>query len=134
MAYTKEQKKEYFKNLRARWQACKIASEQDENAKAKWQAVHEQAGGKISYTSFYFTLLDMKRAGFEGLPYIDTKTFNGWKQAGFIVKKGETAKIEGVAWLEVGASKDDKGEENDDGFLMPKAYKLFHRSQVEAIQ
>ena len=58
--YTKEQKQEYFKGLRERWQKCKEASEQDEDARAKWQAVNEQAGGKLSYTGFYFTLMDIQ--------------------------------------------------------------------------
>ena len=124
--YTKEEKQAYFKTLRERWAACKVASEQDEDAKKKWQAVNEQAGGKLSYTGFYFTLQDMRAQGLEGLPYIDTKTFDGWKAAGFKVSKGQHSTISGITWLEVG--KDD-----EDGYLLPKEYHLFHKSQVEAL-
>jgi len=126
--YTKEQKQEYFKQLRARWAECKTLSEQDTDAKLKYEQVIKQAGGKFSYTGFYFTLQDMKRAGLDGLPYIDTKTFDGWTGAGFKVKKGQHSLIKGLTWLEV---KDKAGE--DEGFLIPKEYHLFHRSQVEAI-
>lgn len=129
--YTKEQKQEYFKKLRERWAECKKLSEQDTDAKLKYEQVIKQAGGKFSYTSFYFTLLDMKRAGLDGLPYIDTKTFNGWVKAGFKVIKGEHSKISGLTWLEVQSKQEKEADEN--GFLIPKQYHLFHRSQVEAI-
>ena len=127
--YTKEQKQEYFKGLRERWQKCKEASEQDEDARAKWQAVNEQAGGKLSYTGFYFTLMDMRAQGLSGLPYVDAKTFDGWTASGFKVSKGQHSTISGITWLEVGT-----GENGDDeGYLLPKMYHLFHRSQVEEI-
>ena len=130
--YTKEQKQEYFKGLRERWQKCKEASEQDEDARAKWQAVNEQAGGKLSYTGFYFTLMDMKVQGLSGLPYVDAKTFDGWTASGFKVSKGQHSTISGITWLEV--DRDDvKGEAKDNNFMIPKMYHLFHRSQVEEI-
>jgi len=131
--YTKEQKQEYFKGLREKWQACKVASEQDVDAKLKWQAVNEQAGGKLSYTGFYFTLMDMQAQGLDGLPYVDAKTFDGWTNAGFKVIKGSKSSISGITWLEV--DRDDvKGEAKDNNFMIPKMYHLFHRSQVEAIE
>ncbi len=131
--YTKEQKQAYFQSLRDRWQKCKEASEQDEDARSKWQAVNEQAGGKLSYTGFYFTLLEMKSQGLDGLPYVDAKTFDGWTSAGFKVIKGSKSTISGITWLEV--DRDDvKGKTNgDNNFMIPKMYHLFHRSQVEEI-
>jgi len=129
--YTKEQKQEYFKQLREKWAECKKLSENDADARVKYEAVLKQAGGKFSYTGFYFTMLDMKRAGLDGLPYIDAKTFDGWKQAGFKVIKGEHSKISGITWLDVQSK--GKKEAGEEGFLIPKEYHLFHRSQVEAI-
>ena len=125
MKYTKEEKQKYFQG-----QECKVASEQDEDARKKWQAVNEQAGGKLSYTGFYFTLRSMQSQGLEGLPYVDTKTFDGWVTNGFKVSKGQHSTISGITWLE---AKNKKEGDDDDGFLFPKEYHLFHRSQVEAV-
>ena len=84
MKYTKEQKNQYFRELRARWKASKEMADKDEIAKALYQEV----GGNFSYYSFYFTLMDMKRLGYDGIPYIDCKNFRGWLDSGFRVKKG----------------------------------------------
>ena len=126
MTYTKEEKQKYFKELRARWQNSKALADNDETAKA----LHREAGGNFSYYSFYFTLMDMKKFGYDGIPYVDCKTFKGWKDAGFIVKKGEKSKISGIVWLNV---EDEKGNSDDD-FVYPKVYHLFHRSQVEELK
>lgn len=131
--YTKEEKQAYFKGLRERWTANKASADQDEDTRKRYEAIKAEAPDfKISYYSFYFTLQSMKMQGFDGLPYVDAKTFNGWQGAGFIVKKVEKATLEGITWLEV--EKDKKqGQDEAESFLMPKSYKLFHRSQVEAI-
>lgn len=124
--YTKEQKSEYFKNLRERWAQNKLAADQDLDARKRFEAIESEAG-KISYYSFYFTLQDMIRNKFEGNPYVDTKTYQGWKQSGFKVKKGEKSKIDGITWMDI-------GKENEDKILVPKIYHLFHKTQVEPIQ
>lgn len=125
MKYTKAQKAEYFKKLRKEWAESKKLAENDETAKALYREVK----GEISYWSFYFTLQMMKSLGYDGLPYIDCKTFNGWRESGFKVMKGEKSQIKGITWIGV---KDDDGEE-DDSFVYPKMYHLFHKSQVQAI-
>lgn len=128
--YTKEQRNAYFAGLREDWKKSKALADNDEEAKA----LYKETGGRYSYYSFFFTLQDMRKNGFEGLPYIDCKTFNGWKDAGFKVKKGEKSKIKGIVWMHP-TSKDDNGEttENED-VLFPKLYHLFHTSQVEEIK
>jgi hypothetical protein len=123
MKYTKEEKQKYFQDLRARWFKSKELANNDETAKALYQEVN----GKFSYYSFYFTLMDMRARGYDGIPYVDCKTFNGWKEAGFKVMKGAKSRISGIVWLGV---KDDNNSEDDD-FVYPKLYHLFHRSQVE---
>ena len=129
--HTIEEKKAYFKALRERWNDAKQASASDTDAQTKYQAIQNQAPDcKISYTSFYFTLLEMKRQKLDGNPYIDAKTFQGWIKAGFQVIKGQKSTLKGITWLKAGA----KDTDNDaDGFLFPKEYALFHTSQVQAI-
>jgi len=56
MRYTKQQKQEYFNKLRARWNVSKKLSENDETVKA----LYREVGLNFSYTSFYFTLMDMR--------------------------------------------------------------------------
>ena len=126
--HTQKEKKAYFKALRERWSEAKLASTSDTDAQAKYEAIVTQAPDfKISYTSFYFTLLEMKQQKLDGNPYIDAKTFQGWIKAGFQVIKGQKSTLKGVTWLKA-STKDD-----DDGFLFPKEYALFHTSQVQAI-
>ncbi len=130
MKYTKEEKQKYFKELREKWAEAKEKSLNDSDAKSKWEAINQEAGGKISYTGFYFTFMDMQAQGLDGLPYVDAKTFQGWLQSGFQVVKGAKSTLSGITWLEV---KNKGATADDDGFLMPKEYHLFHRSQVEEI-
>ena len=89
------------------------------------RALYKEVGGDFSYYSFYFTLTNMKKLGFNGLPYIDCKTYKGWMKAGFQVKKGEKSKIYGITWLKTDT------EDDDDKFIFPKVYRLFHKSQVK---
>ncbi|MCK5016386.1 MAG: hypothetical protein KAS32_04865 [Candidatus Peribacteraceae bacterium] len=124
MKYTKEQKAKYFKELRARWKASKKLADNDKVA----QALFQEAPEGVSYHSFYFALQEMKKLGLEGLPYIDCKTYRKWQEAGFQVKKGEKSKLDGIVWLE--AETEDEDEEK---FVFPKVYHLFHKSQVEEV-
>ena len=129
--YTKKQKSEYFRNLRNEWKKSKELAKNDEAGKA----LHREAGNGTSYYSFMFTLYAMKEYGYDGLPYIDCKTFRGWKNSGFTVKKGQKAKINGMVWIKP-TIKDENGqkiENDDDRVVYPKVYKLFHKSQVQAI-
>lgn len=122
--YTNAEKKKYFSDLRDRWNKSKKLAQEDKEAEAMWR----EAGGKVSYTSFYFTLAQMRTLGLEGTPYVDCKTYNGWKDSGFIVKKGESSKISGVTWIST-----KKDDEEEDGYKFPKSYHLFHKSQVQTL-
>jgi hypothetical protein len=126
MIYTREQKDKYFRELRASWKASKELADKDETGKALWK----ECGGSFSYYSFYFTLLDMKRLGYDGTPYVDCKTFLGWRGAGYQVKKGEVSKISGIVWIHP-VTKTETGEEEIEDEVYPKVYHLFHKSQVE---
>lgn len=124
-------KGEFQKQLRADWQRAKELSEKPEY-KQKYQLLCEQnPNGAISLYSFSFVLESMQKQGLDGLPYLDCKTFNEWKNNGFIVKKGEKCKIKGIVWKKF--DKKEKGTEEKSEFLFPKVYNLFHSTQVRAI-
>lgn len=126
--YTKKQREAYFANLRKDWAESSKLAEGDKKAKALFREVKKI--GNFSYASFYFTLLSMRANKFDGIPYVDCKTFDGWIKAGFQVKKGEKSKISGITWV----SANHAGNEADENeFHYPKLYRLFHKSQVQAL-
>jgi len=131
MKYTKAQREAYSQLLREKWKYAKALADRDETAKA----LYVEMGKDVSYYSFYFTLMDMKKNGYDGLPYIDCKTFDGWRKIGMRVKKGEKSKISGIVWLEFKTKrivKDDEDKEKNK-FIYPKLYHLFHRTQTEEV-
>ncbi len=130
--FSQQEKKEYFENLRLDWQRSKALATQDMQA----EALYRESGLKgVSYFSFYYVLKQLKRLKLRGLPYIDCKTFAGWKESGYKVKKGQKSNIKGITWIGV---KDDgkvadKKDKDDIKFLYPKIYHLFHKTQVEEL-
>lgn len=127
----------YSKLLREKWKYAKALADKDEIAKA----LYVEVGEKVSYYSFYYVLSQMRKLGLEGLPYIDMKTFNGWKQIGFKVMKGQHSLIEGITWVEAKSKKvvddideEEKEEKKERKIIYPKVYHLFHRTQVEKIE
>jgi len=131
--YSKEQKNAYFKQLRAEWQKAKDIANIDEI-----QAIITNYGLSISPISYSLISMQMNALNLDGIPYLDCKTFQGWKENGFIVKKGEKSQIHGLTWITANNSKSDLDnseiEDQKDSFLFPKIYHLFHRSQVTEIQ
>lgn len=128
--YTKEEKQKYFKDLRAEWEESKELADNDKVT----QALFKERGLDVSYYSFYFTYNAMQAQGLSGYPYIDAKTFHGWKDAGYIVKKGQKSLLKGITWIKANGNKTDNDDiSDDDGFLFPKMYHLFHKTQVEAL-
>jgi len=122
---TTEQKREFYKMLRHMWKTAKEMSIKEGN---DIKSIIENHGLEVSVTSFIMVLNQMKEKNLEGVPYVDMKTFNGWKDNGFKVKKGEKSQAYGVAWKVVNEDKEDEEEK-----VFPKAYHLFHKSQVEAL-
>lgn len=130
MKTTKEQKQAYFKKLRERWQDAKKLL--DDGKISEIQAIIATHGMKISVSGFMFVSIQMEAQGLDGLPYLDAKTYQGWRENGFQVRKGERSTLSGITWISP-TTKDDNGEEEtDDSFVFPKEYHLFHRSQVDA--
>lgn len=124
--FTKQEKSAYFAMLRTEWQKAKVMSE---DQKQITEAIMLSHGLKMSLTGFYYVQAQMKAQGLEGIPYIDAKTFTGWKESGFQVKKGEHSTLKGLTWISTKTTDELTGEESN-GYTFPKEYHLFHRSQV----
>lgn len=125
MKRTKENVQAFYQQARKRWTEAKELSKQDE-IKTAWEEAKRTLSASFSLTAFCYVKKQMEDMGLVGTPYIDIKTFKGWQESGFTVKKGETSKISGMAFLEV----EDKGKVKR---ILPKIYSLFHIPQVEKI-
>ena len=123
---TKTNKKERAAQLRNQWNAIKESLTEEMISEA--QAIAESHGLNFSATGYAFCKEQMAAARLSGTPYVDAKTYAGWKKAGFQVKKGQKSFGYGITWVKV-----EKKDNPDDSFLFPKTYSLFHTSQVEAI-
>lgn len=86
---------------------------------------------KFSVMNYYFILSEMKKHNMEGTPYLDTLTFNKWKDAGYKVKKGEKSVLYAITFPKF--TKKEEETDKETTFSIPKLYHLFHRSQVEKI-
>lgn len=60
-------------------------------------------------------------------PIHSVKTFRGWTNSGYKVKRGERAIYKGVSFVN---GQDEDGEDK----RYPKSYALFHINQVERVQ
>ena len=130
--YTKEEKAEYFEKLRKEWDRSKELAASDKVAEALFRETRLKG---ISFTGFYFVLKQMKRLRMDGLPHIDCKTFNGWRENGFKVKKNSKSKIQGITWIGIERDEGEVETENEESkYLYPKVYHLFHKSQVEPLK
>jgi hypothetical protein len=127
--FSAEEKAAYFKGLRDRWKAAKKVAEEDGN---EFRAIIENHGLNVSITGFIFCAQQMAALGLEGVPYLDCKTYQGWRENGFNVKKGEKSRITGLTWIRADGKEESELEEDEDkrGHVFPKSYHLFHRSQV----
>ena len=121
-------KKSFYADLRSRWNASKALA----SSCAEAFTVAQAQGVTMSIYGFTFVAIQMRELGLDGFPGVDCKTFALWKKAGFIVKKGEKSQIDGITWVPVAGKKTESGDDKD-GFLMPRSYHLFHKSQVEAL-
>ena len=130
MKLTQEQKKRYYQTLRKNWEEAKKYADVDAIS-----AIIAHHGINISVISYAYVQMQMAVMGYDGIPYIDMKTYAGWKENGFQVIKGEKSKVDGITWIPIDkkVKDDNEGEDVIDSWKMPKAYRLFHRSQVKAI-
>lgn len=126
--FTPEQKKQHFTQLRQQWQQAKNLSQSDELA-AIYSQLRNMGIGDISLYNVSLILMQAQQLGLQGLPYLDFKTYEGWRKVGYQVKRGEKSPVYSITW--VGASNQEEGEESKVRY--PKLTHLFHSSQVEAL-
>jgi len=121
--YTKEEKKEYFQELRNSWKVAKESMD----VKETLALMISHGIENVSVTGYSYVLNQMEELGLPGTPYVDMKTYKGWKENGFQVKKGQKSKVSGITWI---GAKSEK-EEGESSRCYPKAYNLFHSSQTK---
>ncbi len=129
--YTKEERAQYFQDLRNRWQAAKDLS-QDNAILAAHHEAQVIAGRSFSVASFADVKRQLVDLKLSGTPYVDTKTYKAWRDSGMQVRKGEKSKITGLTWIKADDSKTD--DDKKTSFTFPKEYHLFHSSQVQPIE
>ena len=118
--FSKEEKAAYYKAMRDQWQAAKDYSET--HADEIVEIIAEQ-GLNISPKSFALIYQQMQALGLEGWPYLDAKTYQGWKENGYQVKKEEKSALKGIRWIEAGPKKNQEPEDDDDGgYMFPRVY------------
>jgi hypothetical protein len=123
MKYTKKQRIAYYANLRKDWEKAQELASKDKKAVKLFNEVKKANKEAKSIEAFYFTLAQMQKLNLKGLPYVDVKTFDGWLEAGFVVKKGQSHIVNGVVYKAI----------NPNGFKVPSFCNLFHKNQVQAI-
>ncbi len=127
--FTQEEKREYYSSLRSKWAEAKAMAATDEIG-AIYTQLAEMGIGDISLYNVSLILMQAQELGLAGLPYLDFKTYDGWKGSGFQVKRGEKSPVFSLTWI---GQKGEDGEEVADGLRWPKATHLFHTSQVEEV-
>lgn len=133
--YSKEEIKAFYGKQRERWMKSKELVNTDE-CLGILREMAAQGVSNVSPTSIMFVVSQLKELGLPGLPFIDVKTFQGWKEIGYTVIKGQKAIINGVSWKPTERTNKETGEteETGGGRLLAKSYSLFHRSQVQRIE
>jgi hypothetical protein len=86
--------------------------------------IKEQAGIEVSDRNIRMVAMQLDALELPGLPYVHTRTFEGWRSAGRQVRKGEKSGIFSITWI---------GGGEDEGSRYPKVTNLFHLSQTDAI-
>jgi len=108
----------------------------------KWVSLHSKLaiehGIEFNRTNFVLVGIQIDEQGFDGVPYLSTNTFNGWKKKNKHVKKGEKSALFSFSWKDK-----DKVKQADGSFKIinlpeekqrPICVALFHASQVKEIE
>lgn len=120
-------KKIYFAELRKQRQKAKeLAIEMSEDLSAQFTIAKNKVENLSPY-GFMFMYSQLEENWLDGIPAIDTMTYKKRIENGYRVKKGEKSKLRWITRKKI----DKKDEEGS--YMIPKAYSVFHRSQVEAI-
>jgi hypothetical protein len=132
--YTKEDRSAFYRSLREQWKRASETVDLQDPLLLELYAEAARAGlENISQASFAFVFAQMKEQGLTGIPYVDCKTFEGWKRSGFHVRRGEQSRLKGLTWLRAETKNAADAPSAEAERIYPKVYHLFHRSQVEEI-
>lgn len=131
--YTREQIAAFMKQIHAEWRETKERYNTDLTMQEAYRQAMQQIENLSQY-GFAHVAYQMQKLNLPGFPVIDCKTFAGWKKEGFRVKKGEHSNIRGITWRPISNEVDNNGTTEEEKFMIPKIYHLFHRSQVEEIE
>lgn len=123
------------RELVARWRAAKAYAAENpdefETMLARAQFVH--GATPISPANFVFVYRQMQAEKMQGIPYVDARTFQKWRELGRSVRKGETARLWSVTWIGRPEPAAEAGEDEVMRFW-PKTTALFHLSQTEELE
>jgi phospholipid N-methyltransferase len=127
-----QKQKERNQDLRNKWNHAKQLL--NDKAISEIEAIMHTHGLNFSPTGYKIVAMEMAQQKLEGIPYVDAKTYKGWLENGFQVRKGEKSTLGSITWVGVGKKEPTPAKpEGKSGFLFPKSYNLFHRSQVDAV-
>lgn len=78
--------------------------------------------------------MQMENLGLHGVPYLHTRTYKAWREAGRQVRKGEKSILFSITWIgKKEGSSESEDSELKNSKLYPKMTNLFHFDQTEAI-
>ena len=100
---TPSERTDFYRALRNEWKQAQQWSESHPELVAMFEEI-QRLGIPCSFTSICFIMHQMAAHGIVGTPYVDTKTFDGWKESGFMVKKGEKSILKGIVWITSGGA------------------------------
>lgn len=127
---TTEEKKELRDRAIGLWKTSKEWGDEAQ-IKALVMTIESQLRTQgMSYRNVALVAMQMENLGLNGVPYLHTRTYGGWKEAGRQVKKGEKSLLFSITWI--GGNSGEDGEEGSSR-LYPKMTNLFHFDQTEAI-
>ncbi len=127
--FTPEQRKAYFDNLKKEWREAKETAEK-EKPRLEIALMAARLEG-VSLAGFVLVEKQMARQGLSGVPVLDAKTYQKWKDLGYKVKKGEHSTLHGITFVKIQSKEKEGQDKKEPEYSMPKAYSLFHISQVE---
>lgn len=95
-----------------------------------WESISLMEKGILKGTGRFITVED-KDGGKKELEMPEPiHTFNGWKERGYVVKKGEKSSIKIVIWKYGKKKKDSSNETEEEGRLFMKTAAFFTSAQV----
>lgn len=104
----------------------------DENTiKALLATIEEQLKTRgLSERNYKLVAFQMQQQGLNGSPYLHTRKFKGWLEAGRQVRKGEKSTLFSITWISSGGKEGDE----ESGRCYPKVTHLFHFDQTDPIE